>query len=461
MDRLGDRIRLYRQRSRISQTELAGSDLSPSYISLIETGKRHPSESVLATLAERLGCTVGELTDGPPHDEAAARLDLAFARLALTNSEHDAARDRLQRLLGGGGLSRAIEHDALNLLAEAHRLAGDFEEAIRIRQPLFELCCTGRSHLPVAEVGHPLAHVYLSVGDAQAAVRAAERAAQHSQEAGQAGTDSHHKLEATLMMAYFEVGDLSLAWNKATQLMEIADTDGSTAGLGAACWNAALVAESRGDVRQALHLSERALALFSEQGVSLYVLHLQLLVAWMTMAADAGRANEAAVLLDECLPRLKDLGGSPETSNWEALRALAHFLQGEFAPAETLARRAVLHLRETEDHRETAEALLILGDVLTAQKRDEEGLTSYRAAVETLQRGTPTHRSAAVYRDLAQRFDLAGDADTGRECLHRALDIAHVHGNATRGKIAFGLRQPARPGTDPQRIPPALSTSWS
>jgi tetratricopeptide (TPR) repeat protein len=432
----------------MSQTELAGTDLSPSYISLIEADKRRPSTEVISAIAHRLGCSVADLTAVPAADEAQARLDLSYARLALTNGEPAVARDRLRGLLSGG-LPRDIEDDARHLLADAFDRLGDLDAVIRIRQPLFEAACAGRSHLPVSEVGHPLAFTYLSSGDVHAAIRVGELAIDRSRDAGQVGTDSHRKLEATVVLAYFEIGDLSMAWDKAIRLIDESREHDSATGTGAACWNAALIAESRGDLHQALHLSQRALALFSEQGPSLYVVELQQIVAWMSMSLDPGRAPEAARLLDEGQHWLKELGGSPAAARWEALRSLAHFLVGEFSRAEILARRAVLHFQQLDEPRETAEALMILGDVLTARGKSGDGLDAYRACERSLRRGTPTHRFAAVFRDLAGRFDLAGESGAGRDCLLTALDIARVHGNPVRADIAFGRRAPAPPPHDP------------
>jgi tetratricopeptide (TPR) repeat protein len=245
-----------------------------------------------------------------------------------------------------------------------------------------------------------------------------------------------------------------MAWQKATSLIEEARAHDSSIGMGAAYWNAALIAEARGDLQQALRLSQRALALFSEQGASKHIVELQQVVAWMTMSSAPDRAPEAARLLDESRPQVDELGGSPAAAQWETLRALAHFLVGELSRAETMARRAVLHTEQVDEPRETAEALMILGDVLTARGKDDEGLESYRSAERTLRRSSPTHRFAAVYRELAQRFNLAGEVELGRECLLTALDIARVPGNPVRAEIAFGRRPHATPAEQKTLPPP-------
>ena len=85
------RLARLRKTAGLSQTELAGDDLSASYVSLLESGKRQPSEAVVRTLATRLGCSTSLLSEGE-HSERERRLslELSYARLALTHGEHTA-----------------------------------------------------------------------------------------------------------------------------------------------------------------------------------------------------------------------------------------------------------------------------------------------------------------------------------------------------------------------------------
>lgn len=68
---IGQRIREARLRTGLSQTELAGVDISPSYVSLVEHGKRMPSREVLEVLSGRLGVDVRELVDETDEPELA------------------------------------------------------------------------------------------------------------------------------------------------------------------------------------------------------------------------------------------------------------------------------------------------------------------------------------------------------------------------------------------------------
>ena len=63
MTTIGDRVREARLAAGLSQTALAGSAFSPSYISLIEAGHREPTDAALGVLAERLGTTPHKLSE--------------------------------------------------------------------------------------------------------------------------------------------------------------------------------------------------------------------------------------------------------------------------------------------------------------------------------------------------------------------------------------------------------------
>jgi tetratricopeptide (TPR) repeat protein len=58
---LGQRIRHLRQSSGLTQSELGGTELSKSFISLLEKDRAHPSLDTLILLAQRLGSTVDSL----------------------------------------------------------------------------------------------------------------------------------------------------------------------------------------------------------------------------------------------------------------------------------------------------------------------------------------------------------------------------------------------------------------
>ncbi|MGG2462011.1 helix-turn-helix domain-containing protein [Streptomyces sp. RGM 3693] len=69
----GRRIKELRVSAGLTQHELAGADISASYISLVERGKRIPSGRALKILAGRLGVGMADLSGGAARSESTGR----------------------------------------------------------------------------------------------------------------------------------------------------------------------------------------------------------------------------------------------------------------------------------------------------------------------------------------------------------------------------------------------------
>ncbi|GFE15306.1 hypothetical protein Sgleb_33530 [Streptomyces glebosus] len=116
----GRRIKKLRVSAGMTQHDLAGPEMSSSYISLVEHGKRIPSGRALKILAERLGVGVGEISGDPAPAEntGVRRLDLV-GRLVAARRQWD-----------GGDVEGALsEFRALADTEPAHRQDDVFTEA--------------------------------------------------------------------------------------------------------------------------------------------------------------------------------------------------------------------------------------------------------------------------------------------------------------------------------------------
>src|SRR3569833_2505938 len=78
-----------RIRQGLSQAQLALPELSDSYVSLIESGKRIPTPDVVRLLARKLGCSASYLASGID-EEAQDRMreTLEYAEIALQNGDN-------------------------------------------------------------------------------------------------------------------------------------------------------------------------------------------------------------------------------------------------------------------------------------------------------------------------------------------------------------------------------------
>lgn len=135
---LGQRIRHLRQSRGLTQSELGGTELSKSFISLLEKDRAHPSLNTLIRLAQRLGTSVDSLlgqTGNLP--EMIAQGLLVLARNAIRAQQFDKATRYLEmvRFVAVGALdevSREAQLQAAELAIEQREFvvaAAELEEA--------------------------------------------------------------------------------------------------------------------------------------------------------------------------------------------------------------------------------------------------------------------------------------------------------------------------------------------
>ncbi|GCE77727.1 helix-turn-helix domain-containing protein [Cellulomonas biazotea] len=420
MTTIADRVREARLAAGLSQTALAGSAFSPSYISLIEAGHREPTDSALAVLASRLGTTLEFLRhgeDGP--NEARTRLEIDYARLDLTQGDAAGALRRL-KALDLEVVTPSMRVLALSEMARAHEAVGELEESVAILEPLVADARARQHHVEAATLTTALVASYLEAGDLHRSVEVGERVLADLEDADLLGTDEQLRLASTVLWAYVERGDLLYSTHRAAELIALAESQGTPRGRGSVYWNAALVAEQRRDYELAQRYTERALALLSEGEPDRDLPRLRLNYAWLLLRSEPAQPREALDQIERAAPDLAVLGSEIELSRLDVERSRAHLLLGDLASAETFVRAALDRLGEPP-RIETAIAQLSLGDVQYARGDVDGAAQAYRWAADMLGMMQASRQSAAAWRDLGDRFLRQGDAAAAAQAFDRAL----------------------------------------
>lgn len=437
MTTFSERLRRLRQAAGLSQVQLAGDDLSPSYISLLESGKRQPSDDVAGLLAERLGCAVEDLlTPAGEERRKQAQLSLELSRVALANGDHVQARTRLEDLVADPSLDRALRDEAVFELTLAHEGCLDLEKAVEILLPLYERAVAGQSHLPLPSVATRLSYMHREAGDLAAAIRVGEDAVRLLRSRRENGTREYFRLVATLAGTYLNVGDVSLARGYIAQALELAQQYADPQGEAALAWNGAVVAEQEGRLDEALLLSRQALAILKAGAAGdLDAVRLQWTVAWLLLRHEPGHVAEATALLEDArtvLPRFDAV----ERAVWASARALAHLLEGDAVAAETMAAEALVPLAAYPSSQQ-AETLLVLGDALSAQGRTAEALERYTVLVGVLEGLPPNRAIAMLWREVSDRFARFGRFEEAIDGYRNALTAVHVR--STEAEVALAI----------------------
>lgn len=423
MTTIADRVREARLAAGLSQTALAGNAFSPSYISLIESGHREPTDSALTVLADRLGTTLEFLKHGEEGpNEARIRLELSYAKLDLTSGDAESARRRLEAL-DLSVVTPVLRVEALAELARAHELRGDLESAVDILEPLHTDERSRGHHLEAARLANALVVSYLEAGDLHRSVEVGEAALEDLVQQDLVGTDEHLRLGSTVLWSYVERGDLLYATHRAAELIQLAESLGSPRGRGSVYWNAALVAEERRDYSLAQQYTERALALLSEGEPDRDLPRLRLNYAWLLLRSDPPEPALALEHIARASRDLEVLGSAVELAAMDVETSRAHLMLGSPLEAEAQARHGIERLGAAP-RLESAVAHLALGDALHALGRTEEAAGAYKWAADVLSMMSASRQSAAAWRDLGDRYRAHGEAEAAARAYDRALSEA-------------------------------------
>lgn len=420
----GQRLRGRRESAGLSQVALAGEDLHPSYVSLLESDRRSPTAAIVKVLAARLGILPEELT-GDVVDDLGEQLLLADAAVstgrpaeAVTLLEGVVTRLRPDRLAADTRAFRAGQ-----VYATALERSGRLDDATSMWERLRTVAERAPGRLPWLPVVGALVRCYREAGDLARAVDLGEAALRRYGELHLEGLDGHSALVSTLAGTYSERGDHLRAKVVLDDLIAHTEQSGSLDDRGYAYWNAAVTAAERGQVGEGLRLADRAAALLSTGDDLRSRARLQVTRAWLLLAERPPDAATARRILRAALPEVRQHAGALSVASAETELARCELLLGRAEVARRLAKSALKRLKP--EHRlERARALTALGAALVASGETAAGVAELEEAAQALLRVEAPRQAAAVWRQLSETFRSLGDPAGALDAADRAMDCA-------------------------------------
>jgi tetratricopeptide (TPR) repeat protein len=224
--------------------------------------------------------------------------------------------------------------------------------------------------------------------------------------------------------------------------MREAEDAGVRGGQAALYWNAAVIAERRGRVDEALHLCRRAMAHLSELEDSADLARVQVAAAVILLAADPPRTAEALAALERTHELVVHLGSMGDLAEWHWARSRVALLLNDLPVAREqaeAARRTLATRAEPGDLVLVGQVHLALADSLVAAGAPDDAVVELRRAREALSALPAGFATAYDLRALAERLADAGLEDLAREAFGLALDAAGVR---DRDAAVRGAAQP-------------------
>jgi transcriptional regulator with XRE-family HTH domain len=459
---VGERVRNLRLTRRLSQAQLAGHDLSDSYISLIESGKRTPTPTVLRMLAERLGCTPEYLAEGvEPEQRAHLEVRERHAHLALLTGDPGTAESGFDDVL-----ARSDDPDLTSRArwgrARALEELGRTDEAIALFEELREQAerDPGRtSWLPPVIA---LARCYHAVGDLGQAVALGERALARLRHLGLYVGHEYTEVGRILLLAYVDRSDPVRAHALGRSMLAAPHAADGQSDPARCYQKASAKALDGGSVGDALYFADQALTAHGGVTPSLAQARLNLAGAKALLrgvapfskegtdtpavpgrpqneTAGVAAAEEAIELLrgtatlkgpegtESTIERARALVlvGRPE----QAIALLEEFLDTGRALAAPVSgdpnRMSTTTVGDLAAHvRKTTQARAVLARARLAQQDPSAALVVLRSAIGDLDRLPPGRPVAQLLRELGELFEVAGDARGATLAYQQALEAA-------------------------------------
>jgi tetratricopeptide (TPR) repeat protein len=423
---LGQRLRAARIAKGMTQTDLAGSDVSVGYVSRIEAGQRRPNLQVLSDLCSRLGTPVEQLLMGvAPQELEQIKLNLDFAELALESGQATSAEFQAREAveLAETASLKELAYRGRFLIARALEVQGMVNDAII---ELETLLSPRVGNVLQIKVGIALSRCYRESGDFSKAVEVGEMILEQLEDTPLDSSDEAVQMAVTLGAAYFARGDISQSIRVCRKAIAKAEKLDSPVARASAYWNASAFEAAQGAVRDAIPLAERALALLSEGQDTRNLGRLRTQLGMMQLRVDPPQIDEAQDNLRRAAEEFQWCSASPvDVGRNELAQARAHYLAGDMVSAEVLTSRVHENVQVLSPLT-AADAKSLEGQVHAARGDIEAALQSYREAVMMLTSVGSDRDAAEMWFELAGLLEDVNEFDAAREAYRSAAAASGV-----------------------------------
>jgi tetratricopeptide (TPR) repeat protein len=407
--RLGERLRQLRVAAGLTQTEIASDRFSKEYISQIERGKTRPTADTIEWLALRLGVDAGFLQSGVSADERAkaeailTRADALLEEGRLDESIEEYAR-ALPAVLGTGAVELHVH--ALKGEAMARAQNGDVKSALAMLGEARVLVEREEfSDIDRAEVLYRLGVCRYLLSSISTAVGLFNEALALGERSGLPSDELRLNVFSWRSRCYRRQRDYEAAREDVELALELAEAMHDSRALGAAYFQASVLAERDGHWVLARTYAEKAKARYEELSDRANVGRLLNNLGGLEFLL--GKPEQAVDHLKHSFAVALELGHEEEAATAISSLAQVHLRTGDVQRAEEQALHALQLIGDRKNMLdEVGNAQLVLGRALLEQDRLEEAEAAFGDADDAFSKlSSGSHRAAAwiAQGDLATK----------------------------------------------------------
>lgn len=442
----GRRLRLLRKARGLTQRDLAGDELSVSYVSLLEAGRRTPTPETVRILADALQCRVSELT-GQENTLTTrpAILNLRFGQLALESGDADGARAHFESVLNKPDLEPLLSTEARLGLARALEARGFLGAASQEYERLVQEAISAPNYIASLSVIISWCRCLYEMGELTRVTEVGGAALKRLDQLDAWHSDTAIELLATVAAAFFELGEVNQAQRLLQEGKERAERMGSARARAAVLWNSSQLASESGLHREALELAEEALAYYQHGGDQRARGRLLSAYGYLLLRQEPPRPDEARRVLEDALRDLTQTGRGFDRGYVLTELSRAHQMLGDYPRALETARQSLAELGP-EATLEQARAQTALASALAATGEAEAARETFTQAARSLTAIKATRQAARAWVELGNTLADAGEPVAAVEAFRNATASVHLHQGTQ------SMRPPSRPeitdGTD-------------
>ncbi|UNO39197.1 helix-turn-helix domain-containing protein [Streptomyces sp. MST-110588] len=395
----GRRLKELRRERGLSQSALAGKQISTGYLSRLESGARQPTDRVVSYLAEQLQLDRSAF-EVPPNGSS-----LAQALSIATSADCDDATENLISVL-----ARAQHEDpllrwqALWVIALYRQRRGELAEEQQCWEKLVQIA----DELALPELRcrawTQYARCLRTAGEVVRAADFATRAYELARDSSLSLGDTGNAL-LTLVSAEAEAGRLPDARAHVDTLVSLVE-DRSDALRAEALWSAATVRLRQGDHEAAQQFLEHAIAGLDSRVDLLLWVRLRLAGASFSLQVTPARVSRARVYLEEARTALSLVGTPVLRQELLTLQAHLAFQEGRYEDARAAHDElSGEELRLT--YRDRIRLSILDSRLLILEGHQEEGIDRLKELGEEARQALNIDLVAEIWRVLAETLATA------------------------------------------------------
>ncbi|MDQ4124390.1 MAG: helix-turn-helix domain-containing protein [Actinomycetota bacterium] len=416
------RLKQARLAAGMTQAQLAEPMYTHAYVSTLEAGRRQPSPTAAKHFAQKLAMDVDELLTGrPPHLAASLRLSLQEARVALSRGEYDetirvaekALKDskkyRLIRLQAVASELLALTAERRSQLGQAIELYEATEELLR-DEPLTALADARAGRIRCLHMD----------GDPRYAIYLGESLLEQMRQKGLDDPAAKLRLQAPMVLAYFETGMRRQASAVAEELLRIAPRVTDPFKLAVMHMNVGSVLMQDGDIADADDAFRRAEDYFRSLDLQTELGRAHSMRGYNFLEHE--RLDEAERELEIALEIFETTSSTVDEGRAHAELGRLERMRGDMDAALRRLKKAASLLKEAKDANEQAMVQREMG--LALVDSDPEGARKcLRNAIVLFNKIDDVVEGAKTYRLLGEFLEAEREADAAKSAYLEGLRL--------------------------------------